>query len=291
MARERCHQRTSRHGHPLLVGWIGPLPESGSSSGLSTASVTPSRTCASFRPSAGAPATSRWRSRPELRDLARHFAGADDVITWGDDAPTIPPIYDLQIEITELPYLLRCGTEDLSTSAPYLQLPHDLPPLPTLAAALPRTIPRVGLAWSSSQWDTSRSIPFHLLDQLLPTINAEFWSLQTAADNVAWHALSCDRGWPARAAAEGSALETARALTGLDLVLSVDTFVAHLAGALGKPVWLLLKHDADWRWGIDRPDSPWYPTMRLFRQPQPGDWLPVLAEVRQSLDRWSTHLE
>jgi ADP-heptose:LPS heptosyltransferase len=75
-------------------------------------------------------------------------------------------------------------------------------------------------------------------------------------------------------------------MQGLDLVISVDTMTAHLAGALGVPVWTLLSADCDWRWMKDRADSPWYPTMRLFRQRRPGGWSEVVAEVREALEAW-----
>jgi ADP-heptose:LPS heptosyltransferase len=78
-------------------------------------------------------------------------------------------------------------------------------------------------------------------------------------------------------------LETAALMTHLDLIVTVDTMVAHLAGALGRPVWTLLHFAADWRWLLDRADSPWYPTMRLFRQPSPGAWEPVVARVAAEL--------
>ncbi len=79
--------------------------------------------------------------------------------------------------------------------------------------------------------------------------------------------------------------DTAALVEALDLVISVDTAVAHLAGALGKPVWLLNRYDTDWRWMLDRDDSPWYPSLRQFRQPSPGDWETVIGEVREALRR------
>jgi len=79
--------------------------------------------------------------------------------------------------------------------------------------------------------------------------------------------------------------DTARAMAYLDWVISVDTSVAHLAGALGKPVWTLLCYSPDWRWLLEREDTPWYPTMRLFRQPAPGDWHSVVRAVVQAWER------
>ena len=80
--------------------------------------------------------------------------------------------------------------------------------------------------------------------------------------------------------------DTAAAIENLDLIISVDTAVAHLAGAMGKPVWVLLtRHLSDWRWLVDREDSPWYPTMRLFRQPEQGDWNGLMLKVVEALDR------
>ena len=81
--------------------------------------------------------------------------------------------------------------------------------------------------------------------------------------------------------------ETAEIVSALDLVISVDTVWAHCAGALGKPVWILLPFAPDWRWLLDREDSPWYPTARLFRQPKIGDWDSVIDQVKHDLSKWS----
>ncbi len=91
-------------------------------------------------------------------------------------------------------------------------------------------------------------------------------------------------GSPASRLFVQSITDTAAAMLSLDLVITVDTMVAHLAGALGVPVWTLLAHRADWRWLLDRDDSPWYPTMRLFRQPVTGQWLPVITRVAEALE-------
>ena len=80
--------------------------------------------------------------------------------------------------------------------------------------------------------------------------------------------------------------DTAALIEQMDLVVTVDTSVAHLAGAMGKPVWIMLMFNADWRWLLGRDDSPWYPSARLFRQAQPGDWTSVLEDVRQTLPKF-----
>ena len=84
----------------------------------------------------------------------------------------------------------------------------------------------------------------------------------------------------------GDFSDTAALISQLDLVISVDTGVAHLAGALGKPVWILLTHAPDWRWLLDRDDSPWYPTARLFRQSERNNWNSVISNVDRALDAW-----
>jgi hypothetical protein len=136
----------------------------------------------------------------------------------------------------------------------------------------------VGLVWECGDWDrATRSIPLPLLAPLAAVPGVALHLLQRG-DALA----ACD---PALGAPSGhdDVLEAARVMRALDLVVSVDTMPAHLAGVLGVPVWTLLPHTADWRWMDDRDSSPWYPTMRLFRQPRPGDWQALLARVAGEL--------
>ena len=127
--------------------------------------------------------------------------------------------------------------------------------------------------------DKNRSIPLSQFAPLRSVTEIRLFSLQkdragessAAVDLIDWTAKLSDFA------------DTAGLIANLDLVISVDTAVAHLAGAMGKKVWLLLPHMADWRWMENRPDTLWYPTMRLFRQESPGDWAPVIAKVAEAL--------
>ena len=213
---------------------------------------------------------------PQLVDLARSIPQIDEVIAWGEERP-----YQTQIEITELPYIFRSTLETLPRELPYLQL---APKIEAGSGGIlgARTRPRIGLVWSSSAWDTSRSIPFQQLSPILERHeDLEFWCLQPYT--AEWIGFSRQKGWPLRTAGNHSALFFASCLGELNLLITTDTFAAHLAGALGVPAWVLLKQQADWRWLTLREDSPWYPTLRLFRQSVQGNWEQVIAEVAHAL--------
>jgi ADP-heptose:LPS heptosyltransferase len=120
------------------------------------------------------------------------------------------------------------------------------------------------------------------LEPLLRLRGAHFFSLQLGAAAAQLDAAGLDIA-DLRPEIEDMA-DTGALISQLDLVIAADTSVAHLAGALGKPVWVMLPYAPDWRWLLDREDSPWYPTMRLFRQAELGDWGPVVAKVRDALD-------
>jgi hypothetical protein len=149
---------------------------------------------------------------------------------------------------------------------------------------------KVGLAWAGSAAnfnDARRSIPFAELRPILAVPGVAFFGLQVPVrpeDQPHVHATPQLVPLTERLT---DFYDTAAYLGQMDLVLSVDTAVAHLAGALGKPTWTLLPHPGDWRWLLERTDSPWYPPMRLFRQAQSGQWQPVITRVAEELGRWA----
>ena len=218
---------------------------------------------------------------PRLVELARCIGGVSEVITWGVEAPDTPPAWDVQCEVMELPYLFRIAAADLPVATGYVTVPE-----PVLEQTRVRMGPRlagrrrIGIVWAASEWDPERSVPLALLEPLLAREDAEFWNLQHGELGLSMS------GVPMRSATEicgDGLLALAATINQLDLVITVDTLAAHLAGALGRPAWLLLQHAADWRWMHGREDSPWYPTLRLFRQPAPGDWPCVIEAVQRAL--------
>ncbi|HZQ63591.1 MAG TPA: ADP-heptose--LPS heptosyltransferase, partial [Casimicrobiaceae bacterium] len=215
--------------------------------------------------------------QPHLLELLRSPELGDVQNGW-TDAP--PPLHDVAIEIMELPYAFRSTIDTLPRRVPYLPLAH----LRRFAADPPRLAEgafRVGLVWGSSDWDPSRSVPLQALAPLAGVPDVRFYGLQQGE-----HAQS-----PAEAPFSMTVLSphtsaiaaAAAAMMELDLVITVDCMAAHLAGALGRPVWVMLKADADWRWMERRDDSPWYPTMRLFRQPREGDWAAMVDRIAGAL--------
>lgn len=194
------------------------------------------------------------------------------------------PAFDHHCPLLSLPLALQTQLETIPAEVPYLRAsPHDQSVWAARLGA--RTLPRIGLVWSGSSThanDANRSIA---LQELLPLVRSEVqWvSLQKeirASDATLLSGLE-------RMHRAGEDLkdfaDTAALLAELDLVITVDTSVAHLAGALGKPVWILLPHVADWRWLRGREDSPWYPSARLFRQPARKDWASVIERVTHAL--------
>jgi hypothetical protein len=211
---------------------------------------------------------------PQLVTLIRGVAGIDHVITWSDSAQP-EPAWDMQMEVNELPRAFRSTLRDLPRKVPYIHVPRERVAWASNLLDNPRGL-KIGVSWESGPWNPDRSIALEQLTPLLSSDTNEFYSLQKAFD-----ARQVDNRWPLRNL-EVNALDvrdTAALILNLDLVITVDTITAHLAGALGRPVWILLPFEADWRWMLDRSDTPWYPTARLFRQTSPGDWSTVLEAI------------
>jgi len=207
-------------------------------------------------------------TQPQLVDLLRALPGIDRLEPLHDGEPDVER--DADIELMELPHFLRLRPENIP-GAPYLRVDAHAPLLATSG-------PRIGIAWCAGDWDAARSIPDAQLAPLARVPNVRWHSLQFGARS---------QPLPGSDLACRDIREQARRMQALDLVISVDTMVAHLAGALGLPVWLLLPTPCDWRWMSEREDSPWYPHMRIFRQRVPGAWTDVLERVRVALVRWT----
>lgn len=233
--------------------------------------------------------------QPALVKLLANVPGAVEVIST---QRSVPPSFDVHCPLMSLPLACQSFSESEIPRAPYLlpeagawnawalRLPHN------------RAL-RVGLVWAGSsaqthpdaiRIDAQRSLPFDALSPVVELAREhaglEFYSIQvgeTALEQLRSHPLApqvrdCS-------AALHDFADTSGLLAHLDLLISVDTSVCHLAGALGKPVWLLNRFNTCWRWQLDRSDTPWYPGVRIFRQAQADDWSEVIGQVRTALQQ------
>ena len=214
---------------------------------------------------------------PVLFPLLKNWSGADQMIVHGDK---VPPC-DYFCSFFDLPH--RCGTT-------LENLPHDAPYIPVLqpdaTTFLSSTKPKIGVVWGGSPLhlnDAKRSVPLSVFADIFSHKEFAFYSFNRdlkpgdaeLLPNFAIESL-VPRLTDFAAAA--------RLIGQMDLVITCDTATAHLAGALGKKIWILLPFAPDWRWLTGRSDSPWYPTARLFRQSGPGNWQSVITEVKQTLE-------
>ena len=235
-------------------------------------------------------ATVSVMAQPELVSLLRSTPGISTV--YAEGGPT--PDYDVHCPLMSLPHWLRVGSDRLALhgDSPYLSAD------PALTESWKRRLNgvpgfKVGLVWAGSARrqspelaaiDARRSLPFARLAPLLAVPGCSFVSLHkepaaaTESHSVPGHATVHDLSGELH-----DFSDTAAVVANLDLVVSVDTAVAHLAGALGKPVWLLNRYDGCWRWLEDVSDSAWYRSLRQFRQPRSGDWESVVAAAAAEL--------
>ncbi|WP_374346922.1 tetratricopeptide repeat protein [Chitinimonas sp.] len=224
--------------------------------------------------------------QPALLPLLQSLDGADAVLALDDDTTEVPG-HDYWTFLLSLPHWLRSALDRLPADIPYLHCPAEAQQ--RWAGALPAPGLRVGLVWRGNPHhlnDAERSLPS--LSELAPLWDVpglSFFSLQTGeqADVELAGQPMIKLGHQLHDFAD-----TAAVLAQLDLLISVDTAVAHLAGAMGRPCWVLLPaYKTDWRWLRQRADSPWYPGMRLFRQVQRQDWSTPVLQLRDSLLAWA----
>ena len=220
-----------------------------------------------------------------LEPLFSRCRGFDEMIL--DGAPQ--PAFDVQAPLMSLPGLLGITLENLPAEVPYLSVDEQL----TAKWHKRLTeIPgfKVGVLWQGDtrySKDRFRSIPLEPFLSLAKIDGIQLVSLQTGPAAEQLSGLE-DRSqllelMESRLVGPGTLLETAALILSLDLVITIDSGIAHLAGALGRPVWIALATACDWRWLVDRSDSPWYPTVRLFRQSKPGQWSDVFERIQEGL--------
>jgi hypothetical protein len=222
------------------------------------------------------------------RSLVRLLATVPGVAAVFGPDETLPP-YDAYTPVIALAGALGVTASTVPCAVPYLAADPVRRTEVAAALAAHGRVRKVGLAWSGSPQNTNdrrRSVALAALASLFAVPGVAWFSLQTEDDEndvaavPAAHVLH-------RLAARNDFDGAAALVAELDLVVTVDTSLAHLAGALARPTWVLLPFASDWRWQQDRADSPWYPTVRLFRQPRPGDWEAVIARIATELLSWA----
>ena len=202
--------------------------------------------------------------QPELIDLLGGTPGLGRLIPLHDGAPGVD--FDVDIEIMELPHAFRTVEGTIPRDVPYIHV------TPATAPVSAKT--RVGIVWTAGSWDPRRSVPFAEMESILslPAVSYTPFEETVAASPY----FGCERP-------KMTLARLAAHVASQDLVITVDTMMAHLAGALGVRTWVLLHSDADWRWMRARTDTPWYPRTTLYRQSDAGDWFRVLGAVRSDL--------
>ena len=219
--------------------------------------------------------------RPMVK-LCRRIAAVDQVVEPNkEERPAID--FDYYIPLLSLPAVFNTTLDTIPNHIPYLSTtPEDLQ---RWRSRISQKGLRIGLVWAGTSTDPRRACPLAWFTPLTRLKNAFFYGLQKgiAAEQIEVEGLPQGMRLTNLGQEFEDFADTAAVIAQMDLVISIDTSVAHLAGAMGKPLWLLLPDIPDWRWLLDRSDSPWYPTARLFRQKRPGDWQPVIQSIADEL--------
>ena len=229
---------------------------------------------------------------PLLYDLFQQFNQltiVEQIISKDDSDTDLDSLnYEYYASLISLPYLFGITLDNIPAADSYLAGRPDKIVSGISSDSKCEHKRRVGLVWAGSKThrnDHNRSIDLNQLKLLLPREDCEFYSLQVGRENSENDQILGEFGVSDLSSQLTDFSMTASAILQLDLIITVDTAVAHLAGALGKRVWTLIPFIPDWRWLMERSDSPWYSSMQLFRQPKRGDWESVLIEVDRTLDK------
>jgi tetratricopeptide (TPR) repeat protein len=215
-----------------------------------------------------------------LRSLMNSLAGVERVITAGAK----PPDFDLHVPLLSLPRIFGTTYETIPAEVPYLRAPAERTDAWKSRTIGPAGHLKVGLVWSGNvQPDAARTCPLENFAALADVQSVTFFSLQKRDSSDAAPVPPAGLNWIDLGAQIKDFADAAAAMTQMDLILTIDTAAAHLAGALGLPTWTLLMWAPDWRWKDEGERTPWYSSMRLFRQPSPGDWASVMQSVRAVL--------
>ena len=220
--------------------------------------------------------------KPELLQLMEGLEGAFTLIARGADIPQ----FDVQCPIMSLPLAFGTRLETIPSGAPYLRVPGES--VGHWRSKLGGSRFKIGIAWAgnpSFKNDRDRSITLKNIFPVCSVSGATFFSLQKDLRDGDAEILNANPHIRHLGSELKDFLDTAAVMESLDLIISSDTSIVNLAGALGRPVWILLSFNSDWRWLLDRTDSPWYPTARLFRQDKSGDWASVVDKVRAELTK------
>jgi pentatricopeptide repeat protein len=222
-------------------------------------------------------------TKPLLK-LLQNVSGIEQLVETKSELPN----FDVYVPLLSLPYYLGTTLETIPATIPYITVPKFEQPL--LPQKFSGTNFKIGIVWSSghrerigSTTSIYRDCPLSLFLSLLSITEVSLYSLQVGKWASEVNEFKHESRLYDLTPQIKDFADTAALISQLDLIISVDTAVVHLAGAMGLPVWNLLSFDADWRWLQDRNDSPWYPTMRLFRQRQYGDWTSIFEQVIPAL--------
>ena len=208
-------------------------------------------------------------------DLISTCGGFDEIGDYG----ATPPPFDAYVPLMSLPKILGTAPDTIPATVPYLTS------VPAEDVVVPDVMFKIGLTWASEHGESYRRKVMAMSDfaPLFANKRFDFYGRQYGAEGreiepyVGPNVTNLgDR--------LGDFAQTAGVIAKMDLILSIDTYIVHLAGALNIPTWVLLPYSPDWRWGQGRADSPWYPSLRLFRQPKPGDWTAVIKDVGRALN-------